>query len=290
MVVSWKRWSRGFRRLCVRDESQKDATTTSATNVWTLRTDNFSKDQEEEDDKHEQPLKNEMTGQSVPAKVGSPFEANLRRFEGEALFAPSSRRGQREHETRPHKKPFEASALTQEPTPWRSSCRPSTEASPWRPRGQVRITPHLTPFPALPPPGKKAPSGFLGMRGKKSDEVFAGNEVDSELESLLKRAPSGFLGMRGKKAPSGFLGMRGKKAPSGFLGMRGKKMYEDDEAEVDAYIQALAALVEQQQKRAPSGFLGMRGKKADYDEDFEEDMGIPGLDKRAPSGFIGMRG
>lgn len=54
--------------------------------------------------------------------------------------------------------------------------------------------------------GKKAPSGFLGMRGKKSnngEEMIVGTADDSDLDYLLKRAPSGFLGMRGKKAPSG---------------------------------------------------------------------------------------
>ncbi|XP_053648992.1 tachykinins [Cherax quadricarinatus] len=144
---------------------------------------------------------------------------------------------------------------------------------------------------AVPWRAKKAPSGFLGMRGKKSDEeVFGEAGYHSDLETLLKRAPSGFLGMRGKKAPSGFLGMRGKKAPSGFLGMRGKKLYDDD-SEMDAYIQALTAMVEGEQKRAPSGFLGMRGKKSPYGVTTDEEMeDMASLDKRAPSGFLGMRG
>ncbi|KAG7156772.1 preprotachykinin-like [Homarus americanus] len=144
---------------------------------------------------------------------------------------------------------------------------------------------------AVPWKTKKAPSGFLGMRGKKSDEeVFSDATADNDLEILLKRAPSGFLGMRGKKAPSGFLGMRGKKAPSGFLGMRGKKYYDDD-SDMDAYIQALTAVVDgqQQQKRAPSGFLGMRGKKAYYSENPDEEISMTGVDKRTPSGFLGVR-
>nr|XP_027235578.1 tachykinins-like [Penaeus vannamei] len=139
------------------------------------------------------------------------------------------------------------------------------------------------PNPCCVDCGKKAPSGFLGMRGKKSDEqVFAGNEVDSELESLLKRAPSGFLGMRGKKAPSGFLGMRGKKAPSGFLGMRGKKMYRMRRCG----RLSPPSCEQQQQKRALVGFLGMRGKKADYDEDFEDTWASPAFEKRAPAVFL----
>ncbi|XP_017775699.1 PREDICTED: tachykinins [Nicrophorus vespilloides] len=138
---------------------------------------------------------------------------------------------------------------------------------------------------------KRGPSGFTGVRGKKSfeDEDFEMRDIED------KRAPSGFLGMRGKKpfegwtsldypevgikrAPSGFQGMRGKKgldyvevlekrAPSGFLGMRGKKEYDD-----------------MFEKRAPSGFLGMRGKK-----DLETVL-LPEESKRAPNGFFGMRG
>lgn len=39
---------------------------------------------------------------------------------------------------------------------------------------------------------KRAPSGFLGMRGKKW-----GEEGDDDFSLYHKRAPSGFLGMRG---------------------------------------------------------------------------------------------
>lgn len=39
---------------------------------------------------------------------------------------------------------------------------------------------------------KRAPSGFLGMRGKKW-----GDEGDDDFSLYHKRAPSGFLGMRG---------------------------------------------------------------------------------------------
>lgn len=150
---------------------------------------------------------------------------------------------------------------------------------------------------------RRAPSGFTGVRGKKSIPETTYSDTSQIMadpsESLLnnvvdKRAPSGFMGMRGKKpfpdpetfsedkrAPSGFMGMRGKKdndlnniiedyekrAPSGFMGMRGKKDFDNDYAE----------------KRAPNGFMGMRGKKA-Y-EDMVEEM------KRAVmSGFFGMRG
>nr|CAD7393783.1 unnamed protein product [Timema cristinae] len=141
---------------------------------------------------------------------------------------------------------------------------------------------------------KRAPSGFLGMRGKKDDMEAAFNE------DMDKRAPSmmGFQGMRGKKdndlgdyvekrAPgSGFMGMRGKKDPDsefydkrapssmGFHGMRGKKD-QDLFQETDYF-----------EKRAPMGFQGMRGKKDGYDDDVEDDYF--GGEKRM--GFLGMRG
>lgn len=67
---------------------------------------------------------------------------------------------------------------------------------------------------------KRAPNGFMGLRGKK----------DLEPADDIKRAPaSGFFGTRGKKQPgrSGFFGTRGKKYPyefrGKFVGVRGKK-------------------------------------------------------------------
>lgn len=43
-----------------------------------------------------------------------------------------------------------------------------------------------------------------------------------------KRAPSGFMGMRGKKEYDPFEYYNEKRAPMGFVGMRGKKSYEDE--------------------------------------------------------------
>ncbi|XP_068619690.1 tachykinins [Battus philenor] len=64
---------------------------------------------------------------------------------------------------------------------------------------------------------KRAPQGFLGMRGKKYLE-------SGESEQLYKRKPQFFVGVKGKKSydfeyPEGYF----KRAPMGFLGMRGKK-------------------------------------------------------------------
>ncbi|KAJ6629957.1 Tachykinin, partial [Pseudolycoriella hygida] len=160
---------------------------------------------------------------------------------------------------------------------------------------------------------KRAPMGFMGMRGKK----------EYEYTDMDKKALQGFNGVRGKKIllkiPYRFAP---KRAPSGFMGMRGKKKLLIGEYDGN--------------KRAPSGFMGMRGKKedfdplissenvelvednsvSDYDNDFYEQLQnerrllnefgqIYGLDtqlpnefnseqdynKRAPSvGFYGMRG
>jgi hypothetical protein len=109
---------------------------------------------------------------------------------------------------------------------------------------------------------KRAPSGFLGVRGKK-DTAFVSDEAYNDV--VEKRAPvMGFQGVRGKKDD--------KRGPSmGFHGMRGKK----DADSQQEYLQ---------DKRAPSvGFMGMRGDKHPLEFDY--------FDKRAPSlGFQGMRG
>lgn len=65
---------------------------------------------------------------------------------------------------------------------------------------------------------KRKPSGFVGLRGKKS----VNNDDYFEYE---KRAPMGFQGVRGKKSEfSNFIGADDKRVPlAGFFGMRGKK-------------------------------------------------------------------
>lgn len=127
-------------------------------------------------------------------------------------------------------------------------------------------------------------AGFVGMRGKKSD-----NEVDSSWPDMMhKRA--GFVGMRGKKDNNELwrylsLLQQARERPlqykrAGFVGMRGKKSDIDDD-EFDLL------------KRA--AFMGMRGRRAplDYEQPQEEywpyfqDLSQPS-EKRA--GFVGMRG
>lgn len=112
---------------------------------------------------------------------------------------------------------------------------------------------------------KRAPSGFMGVRGKK-DSALVSEETYNDV--MDKRVPSmGFQGVRGKKDD--------KRGPSmGFHGMRGKK---DPGSELEFLQEFL-------DKRAPSmGFMGMRGKKDALDSEY--------FDKRAPTlGFQGMRG
>ncbi|KAK8384360.1 hypothetical protein O3P69_009270 [Scylla paramamosain] len=173
------------------------------------------------------------------------------------------------------------------------------------------------------PRPRRAPSGFLGMRGKKEAPSPPLQDAPAPPEDLLpalyqldvplrgKKAPSGFLGMRGKKSeeeeeedeetpfarpsyesefdnlvkryPSGFLGMRGKKAPSGFLGMRGKKSSGEDYLPSTS-ISRQALLSLLQGDAAPP-------KDEDYYYYYyNPEAWRAGTHKRAPSGFLGMRG
>ncbi|XP_076053204.1 tachykinin [Oratosquilla oratoria] len=131
---------------------------------------------------------------------------------------------------------------------------------------------------------RRAPSQFLGMRGKRDstnvEDVGAASGLDFQyVGDVMKGTPGDFSGVRDKKVPSGFLGMRGKKVPSGFLGMRGKK-FDDDYLGEDLALDSESGLLA---KRVPQGFLGMRGKKVPSGF-----LGMRG--KKVPSGFLGMRG
>ncbi|KAI9579877.1 tachykinins [Glossina fuscipes] len=114
----------------------------------------------------------------------------------------------------------------------------------------------------------------------------------------VKRAPNGFIGMRGKKFISKhdeentnayeYLQMRNdqryKKAPTAFYGVRGKKIADDlkrwqdlmqkieteqvQEILLKEFIEHLMRIGETNNeliiKRAPNGFTGVRGKRPDY--------------------------
>nr|QMS43305.1 tachykinin [Grapholita molesta] len=78
---------------------------------------------------------------------------------------------------------------------------------------------------------KRAPLGFVGMRGKKF--------VELDDPDIFKRKPQyHFIGVKGKKdlfdfdqevkrAPMGFLGMRGKKDPDSYLLPHSSELYDD---------------------------------------------------------------
>ncbi|GJQ72517.1 hypothetical protein Trydic_g3588 [Trypoxylus dichotomus] len=70
---------------------------------------------------------------------------------------------------------------------------------------------------------KRVPSGFFGLRGKKSFEGWVSSQEDDEIYN--KGAPTGFFGLRGKKDMDYAMDFE-KRVPSGFLGLRGKKFYD----------------------------------------------------------------
>lgn len=164
---------------------------------------------------------------------------------------------------------------------------------------------------------KRVPSGFTGVRGKKSipNEAYTSEDTDGsnsiqQVDAIDTETPLPVNYAMDKRAPSGFFGMRGKKpwnnpdemykrAPMGFVGMRGKKEnFDEDDYTFDEPLKRAPMgffgmrgkkyLIEpgyQGDKRAPMGFVGMRGKK-----EYETPIGYYEDNKRAPSGFFGMRG
>ncbi|XP_055715922.1 tachykinins isoform X2 [Phlebotomus papatasi] len=174
---------------------------------------------------------------------------------------------------------------------------------------------------------KRAPVGFMGMRGKKDSEVVTMDEPSMDMEGsrdkklflnlpfryIPKRAPSGFMGMRGKKfsfdsykrAPSGFLGMRGKKEsehiwpPLEDLQVEEELMHhnQDDDEQLDQIYRKLDQ--ERELLARLSEMYGLHlwdGEKRAPSNSF---FGMRGkkfydddesVDKRAPMGFQGMRG
>ncbi|XP_065721930.2 tachykinins isoform X2 [Drosophila suzukii] len=132
--------------------------------------------------------------------------------------------------------------------------------------------------------GKRAPTGFTGMRGKRP-ALLAGDddaEADEAMELQQKRAPvNSFVGMRGKKdvshqhykraALSESYDLRGKQQRfadfnSKFVAVRGKKgdLEGNGIGNEEIHQQTLVHpwLYLWGEKRAPNGFLGMRGKRS----------------------------
>ncbi|XP_016961181.1 tachykinins isoform X2 [Drosophila biarmipes] len=136
--------------------------------------------------------------------------------------------------------------------------------------------------------GKRAPTGFTGMRGKRP-ALLAGDddaEEDEAMELQQKRAPvNSFVGMRGKKdvshqhykraALSESYDLRGKQQRfadfnSKFVAVRGKKgdVEGNRVGNEEIHQQSLVHpwLYLWGEKRAPNGFLGMRGKRSALSE------------------------
>ncbi|XP_059619152.1 tachykinins isoform X2 [Phlebotomus argentipes] len=174
---------------------------------------------------------------------------------------------------------------------------------------------------------KRAPVGFMGMRGKKDSEVVTVDEAPMDIEEprdkklflnlpfryIPKRAPSGFMGMRGKKfsfdsykrAPSGFLGMRGKKEsdhvwpPLEDLQVEEELMHSEPVDEEEQLNQIYTKL--DQERELLARLSEMYGLHLWDDEKRAPANGFFGMrgkkfsfddsvDKRAPMGFQGMRG
>lgn len=86
---------------------------------------------------------------------------------------------------------------------------------------------------------KRAPSGFIGMRGRRDDMYEPFEEK--------RKAPLGFIGMRGKKDLDVIQNMDTKRAPAfGFFGTRGKKLsrFVSTITVIKAYISSTFLLLE----------------------------------------------
>ncbi|KAH8307546.1 hypothetical protein KR044_001691 [Drosophila immigrans] len=132
--------------------------------------------------------------------------------------------------------------------------------------------------------GKRAPTGFTGMRGKRpamANGDTSDDEVDA-LELLEKRAPvNSFVGVRGKKDVSH---QHYKRAALSELWRKlFKKAYD-----VRGKKQRYADL--------SNKFVAVRGKKSDLMDDSDQELNVvqPWVyligEKRVPNGFVGMRG
>ncbi|KAH8360239.1 hypothetical protein KR093_011456 [Drosophila rubida] len=132
--------------------------------------------------------------------------------------------------------------------------------------------------------GKRAPTGFTGMRGKRPT-MANGDTADDELDAmelLEKRAPvNSFVGVRGKKDVSH---QHYKRAALSDLWRKLFKKAYDVRGKKQRYADF------------NNKFVAVRGKKSDLmdDSDLEQNVVQPWVyligEKRAPNGFVGMRG
>lgn len=165
---------------------------------------------------------------------------------------------------------------------------------------------------------KRAPGGFVGMRGKKLYEenedvepnnyndnfyTFPWNQIQSNDDDINWDEFANFDVRRYKKAPTAFYGVRGKK----FATINGgnsdahhwqdflQKLEEDHirDAVLEEFMERMSGtrnnLQNEMAKRAPTGFTGVRGKRPFLDE---IDTSMETLTKRglASNAFVGVRG
>ncbi|EDW80695.2 uncharacterized protein Dwil_GK11666 [Drosophila willistoni] len=176
---------------------------------------------------------------------------------------------------------------------------------------------------------KKAPTAFVGMRGKKytpssnrlsnllrqiEEQRLRENVLQELFDRLADQNSVGDAEIPNKRAPTGFTGMRGKRpaeddddamelfekrAPiNAFVGVRGKK-----DVSHQNYKRA-APLSEAYDARGKkhrfvdfnNKFVAVRGKKNNLDLEDGQDQYLVHPwsyllnEKRAPNGFVGMRG
>ena len=122
--------------------------------------------------------------------------------------------------------------------------------------------------------GKKNPSGFVGMRGKKFNyeyEPSFSDDYQAELFHQLQKEREMLINlMEEYNNNNNRDNEMTKRVPMGFAGVRGKKSVSNNDYFID------------EEKRLPMGFAGVRGKKSEFAEY---------VNKRVPvASFFGMRG
>ncbi|XP_052855943.1 tachykinins isoform X2 [Drosophila gunungcola] len=133
-----------------------------------------------------------------------------------------------------------------------------------------------------PAVGKRAPTGFTGMRGKRPALLGGDEDTEAEADEAMELSQ--------KRAPV-----------NSFVGMRGKKDVSHQHYKREALSKSYDLGKQQRFADFNSKFVAVRGKKADLEgngigngEDHQQSLVHPWLylwgEKRAPNGFLGMRG
>jgi hypothetical protein len=99
--------------------------------------------------------------------------------------------------------------------------------------------------------GKKAPSGFVGMRGKKFNydyEPSFSDDYQAQLFHELQKEREMLVNLMDEYNNNNYANDMEKRRPEGFVGLRGKKSVSNSDYFID-------------EKRIPMGFAGVRGKR-----------------------------